>query len=80
MEPVRIGLIGCGTISPAYLRAAATFDILRFVGCADIDAAAATTERDELAAEYARASFEDQAGLKDRVDTAQARVDVSSRA
>ena len=46
----------------------------------DIDAAAATTERDELAAEYARASFEEQAGLKDRVDTAQARVDVASRA
>ncbi len=41
MEPVGIGLIGCGTISPAYLRAAATFDILRFVGCADIDPDAA---------------------------------------
>ena len=41
MEPVRVGLIGCGTISPAYLRAAATFDILEFVGCADLDAAAA---------------------------------------
>ena len=46
----------------------------------EIDSAAATTERDELAAEYGRASFEDQAGLKDRVDTAQARVDVASRA
>ncbi|MCY4060065.1 MAG: Gfo/Idh/MocA family oxidoreductase, partial [Gammaproteobacteria bacterium] len=47
MDPVRIGLIGCGTISGAYLRAAATFDILRFVGCADIDASAAgrTQER-----------------------------------
>ena len=41
MDPVRIGLIGCGTISPAYLRAAATFDMLRFVGCADIDPDAA---------------------------------------
>ena len=37
MYPVQIGLIGCGTISGAYLRAAATFDILHFVGCADID-------------------------------------------
>ena len=47
MEPVRIGLIGCGTISPAYLSAAATFDILQFVGCADIDPKAArnTQER-----------------------------------
>ena len=41
MDPVRIGLIGCGTISPAYLRAAATFDILEFTGCADIDPSAA---------------------------------------
>ncbi len=46
----------------------------------DIDAAAARTERDELAAEYGRAGFEEQAGLKDRVDTAQARVDVAARA
>lgn len=41
MEPVGIGLIGCGTISGAYLRAAATFDVLKFVACADIDPAAA---------------------------------------
>ena len=39
--PVRIGLIGCGTISPAYLRAAATFDSLEFVACADLDPSAA---------------------------------------
>ena len=45
MESVHIGLIGCGTISPAYLRAAATFPILEFVACADLDpAAAARTE------------------------------------
>ena len=41
IDPVRIGLVGCGTISAAYLRAAATFDVLRFVGCADLDPAAA---------------------------------------
>ena len=46
----------------------------------DIDRAAATSDRDELAAEYARASFEDQAALKDRLDAAQARVDVATRA
>ncbi|MCY4136981.1 MAG: Gfo/Idh/MocA family oxidoreductase [Rhodobacteraceae bacterium] len=47
MDPVRIGLIGCGVISGDYLGAAATFDVLRFVGCADIDASAAhrTEER-----------------------------------
>ena len=37
MTPVHVGLIGCGTISGAYLRAAPTFEFLRFVGCADID-------------------------------------------
>lgn len=46
--PVRIGLIGCGTISPAYLRAAATFDSLRFVACADLDASAAKRAQDKF--------------------------------
>ena len=46
MEPVGIGLIGCGTISGAYLRAAATFDVLKFVACADIDPAAAQRTED----------------------------------
>ena len=41
MKPVGIGLIGCGTISGAYLRAAETFDSIKFVGCADIDPVAA---------------------------------------
>ncbi|MCY3811963.1 MAG: Gfo/Idh/MocA family oxidoreductase [Gammaproteobacteria bacterium] len=46
MEPVGIGLIGCGTISGAYLRAAATFDVLKFVACADIDPTAAKRTED----------------------------------
>ena len=41
MKPVGVGLIGCGTISGAYLRAAETFDAIKFVSCADIDPAAA---------------------------------------
>ena len=45
----------------------------------NIDAASATAERDELAAEYDRASFKEQGGLKDRVDTAHARADVAAR-
>lgn len=45
----------------------------------DIDAAAARSDRDELVVEYERASFEDQASLKDRVDAAQARVEVAAR-
>lgn len=46
-DPVRIGLIGCGTISPAYLNAAKTFPILDFVACADInsDASSACSQK-----------------------------------
>jgi predicted dehydrogenase len=35
-EPVRIGLVGCGAISGAYLSAAAGFPIMRVVACADV--------------------------------------------
>ncbi len=46
----------------------------------DIDRTAATSERDRLAAEdIDRASLEDQGALKDRLDAAQARVDVAAR-
>ena len=48
-EPVKIGLIGCGTISPAYLKAAQVFEILEFVACADIDADAAARRGKEFA-------------------------------
>ncbi|MFP6797223.1 MAG: Gfo/Idh/MocA family oxidoreductase [Pseudomonadales bacterium] len=42
IEPVSIGLIGCGVISSAYLKAASTFNVLKFAACADIDANAST--------------------------------------
>jgi predicted dehydrogenase len=35
--PVRIGLIGCGAISGAYLTHARAFPILQFTACSDID-------------------------------------------
>ncbi len=41
VEPVRIGLIGCGKISAAYLRAAPDYPVLDMIACADIDHAAA---------------------------------------
>ena len=41
MDPVRVGLVGCGTIAPAYLRASATFGAFDVVACADIVPAAA---------------------------------------
>lgn len=36
LEPVRVGLVGCGVISNAYLRISERFPILKFVACADI--------------------------------------------
>jgi len=36
MESVKIGIVGCGNISAAYLRTAQTFRILEAVACADL--------------------------------------------
>jgi predicted dehydrogenase len=36
MYPTKVGIIGCGNISGAYLEAGRTFDILDIVACADI--------------------------------------------
>lgn len=41
MQPVRVGLIGCGTISAAYLQAARHFPEIAMVACADLDEARA---------------------------------------
>ena len=41
MAPVRIGVIGCGKISAAYLTAARDYPVLDMVACADIDHASA---------------------------------------
>lgn len=41
MEKIGVGLIGCGNISDAYLKAAAQFPIIEIVGCADINPKAA---------------------------------------
>ncbi|MGH6860637.1 MAG: Gfo/Idh/MocA family oxidoreductase, partial [Phyllobacterium sp.] len=37
MKPVGIGIIGCGNISSAYLKAMASFPILNIVGLADLN-------------------------------------------
>src|SRR5919205_1311762 len=36
IKPVKTGVIGCGNISTAYLKAGQTFDILDIVACADL--------------------------------------------
>lgn len=41
VEPVRVGLIGCGKISAAYLQAAPSYPVFDVVACADIDRTAA---------------------------------------
>ncbi len=47
MDPVTIGIIGCGKISGAYLTAARHFPILTVKACADLDPAAARAKADE---------------------------------
>jgi predicted dehydrogenase len=37
VDPVRVGVVGCGNISQVYLKVAPTFPILDVVACADID-------------------------------------------
>ena len=41
MDPVRLGIIGCGNISDAYILGAANSQLVRIAGCADLRSAAA---------------------------------------
>ena len=50
-EPVRVGLVGCGTIAPAYLGAAPTFGAFDIVACADILAEAARRTSEDFGIE-----------------------------
>ena len=44
----RIGVIGCGNISPIYLQAGQSFEILEVAACADIDLARAKARAAEF--------------------------------
>lgn len=48
MAPVTVGLIGCGTISAAYLRAAPLFPELRIAAVADLDESRARARAEEF--------------------------------
>jgi predicted dehydrogenase len=48
MSALGVGLVGCGTISGAYLRNGPRLDAVRFVACSDLDPAAA----ERVAGEY----------------------------
>lgn len=37
MQPVNVGIVGCGTISPIYAKAGSVFPQLAIVACADLD-------------------------------------------
>lgn len=47
MDPVPVGLLGCGTISDAYLRADDRFDAYDVVACADLELERARAKADE---------------------------------
>ena len=46
--PVKVGIIGCGNIAPAYIRGCAPYDVIELTACADINHDAALA----FAAEY----------------------------
>lgn len=48
MDKVRVGIIGCGAISGAYLQHAYSFPILEIVACADINLTAAQNKATEF--------------------------------
>ena len=45
--PVKIGIIGCGTISGAYFKGCAPYDIVEIVACADLDLGRAKEKGEE---------------------------------
>ena len=47
-DKVRVGVIGCGAISGAYLGMAKNFPIVEMVACADLDSAKAKEAADKF--------------------------------
>ena len=47
-DRISIGIIGCGTISPAYFQGCRAFDILDVVACADLDMDRARARAEEF--------------------------------
>ena len=46
-ETIKVGMIGCGNIAPAYVRGCAPFDMIDLAACADINPVAAQKIADE---------------------------------
>ena len=51
MEPLRVGLIGCGVISDIYLKTSKKFDVIDIVACAslNVDESRAKAEQYDIA-------------------------------
>ena len=47
MEKVKVGIIGCGNISSAYMKGCRAWEILDVVACADINPSAAAAKAQE---------------------------------
>ncbi|MEA2331198.1 MAG: hypothetical protein QOH58_1336 [Thermoleophilaceae bacterium] len=41
LEPINVGILGCGHVSDQYFRGCSRFDVVRLVACADLDLARA---------------------------------------
>lgn len=61
MDPVQTGVLGCGTISDAYLDRNDRFDVYDIVACADID----TERAEEAAEEYGLQAYDPDGMLAD---------------
>ncbi|WP_027092806.1 Gfo/Idh/MocA family protein [Cohnella thermotolerans] len=48
MKPFKVGMIGCGNISPIYFEAGRKFDIIEIVACADMDMGRAAARAQEF--------------------------------
>src|SRR5262245_26854616 len=47
MDPIKVGILGCGHVSDQYLRGCARFEALQLVACADVDLARAEQKAQE---------------------------------
>ena len=50
-SPVKVGIIGCGTISGAYFKGCAPYDIVEIKSCADLDMNRAKEKAEEFGVE-----------------------------
>jgi len=48
VKPVKVGIVGCGTISGIYLKNSALFDVIEVAACADIDLSRAKARAEEF--------------------------------